>query len=108
MPMKGLPLTETSESIVKRETKQALEQCGFTVLQTASHKRSYNTKGTPDLFVSLGDFLWIGIEMKRPGGRVRPEQQELARGKRVLICDNTADAISAVMAIQEQQRRKRK
>jgi hypothetical protein len=58
-----------------------------------------NTPGAPDVMVTStrwsGD--WVGIEVKRPGGAIRPEQKRLVDAGTVVIVRSVRDALGVVV-----------
>lgn len=81
---------------VSRRYKRC-RQCG-----TVSHHGDGVSRGTPDLLVRAHHwplFLWLGMEVKRPGGQVRPEQRALRdRGAIRVVC-SWEEALRAVQEI---------
>ena len=60
---------------------------------------SNNDAGLPDLFITHPDWPsgeWLGIELKTPTGKVRPEQQRLADLGRVVIVRGVAEGLREV------------
>ncbi len=60
--------------------------------------RGYIKNGTPDIIGILSDGTFLGIEVKKPGGKVRKEQEEflitaLSKGAVSMIVDNEDDVI---------------
>ena len=58
------------------------------------------TRGIPDLLVrhpSWPRYVWVGVEVKTPTGRVRPEQQALADVGAVVV----VRSLNEVMALHE-------
>lgn len=82
----------------------ALRLLGCTVLVTTVRgwrgPRGYGaTPGVPDLLVARdGWFGWLGLEVKRPGGRISPAQAELERRGLIVVVRSVEDAIAAVAA----------
>lgn len=89
---------ETEEKDVVRAVEEALTWDGWFVARTnRGGKATRRLKaGTPDLFATKPPMrCWIGIEVKRPGGRVRERQAELQRQESIIIVDDAADALWA-------------
>ena len=85
-------------------SKQAI----YTVLNRAIRGFSENDTGTPDIFVSHPDWPsgeWLGLELKTPTGKVRPEQQRLADLGRVVIVRGVAEGLRVVRDREEKQAR---
>ena len=89
-----------TEAMVQRAIVEALEAHGCTVLQTNLAKaRVIATKGVPDLIVTHNSwprYAWLGMEIKKPGGKPTPEQAALAARDRIIIVDNVDDAVAAL------------
>jgi hypothetical protein len=107
-------------AIVREEDVQAtimegLELLGYRVLQTTHrvqlascptcHQRfrpggGYGSSpGVPDLIVTRDDwphFAWCGLEVKRPGGPMRPEQKTFYLAGRIAVADSFEAALSAI------------
>ena len=99
-------MSKTTEASIQATLKQALETCGYTVLEIAKGRSSKaaglwtgTTPGAPDMLVSHPDWPtaeWLGLELKTPTGKVRPEQQKLADLGRVVIVRSVADGLREV------------
>lgn len=97
---------KTTEASIQATLKHALETCGYIVLEVAKGRSAKakglwvgHTPGTPDVFVShpawpVGE--WLGLELKTPTGRVRPEQQALADAGRVVIVRSVYEGLDEV------------
>lgn len=101
MPKKTLSDGKPSEYAIQLAICQALRLAGCTVIHTSvmNAKGGYGSaKGVPDLLVHVrGDQFLIGLEVKRPGGRVRPDQKALAEQGAYAIVYSVEDAIKAVL-----------
>jgi hypothetical protein len=99
------------EAGLQRVIVQALRLLGFTVLQTSRHrKRCWRCgtwpaggdgadRGLPDLLIwSPTRGAWIGVELKRTGGRLSPEQAALARRGMIHVARTLEEALLAVGA----------
>lgn len=104
-----------SESTIQTSIVNVLRMLGYTVIEIGRTRRMVpcrrcgastpavgwqgNTPGAPDLMVTTtrwsGD--WVGIEVKRPGGAVRPEQKALADAGHTNICRSIHDALTVVV-----------
>lgn len=100
MPKKTLKDGRQSEYAIQLDICKALRLAGCTVLHTSvmNAKGGYGSaKGVPDLLVHVpGDRFLIGLEVKRPGGRVRSDQKALAEAGAYAIVYGVADAIREV------------
>lgn len=100
MPRKTLKDGRPSEYAIQLDICKALRLAGCTVLHTSvmNTKGGYGSaKGVPDLLVHVpGDRFLIGLEVKRPGGTVRPDQKALADAGAYAIVYGLADAIREV------------
>ncbi len=104
-----------TEAEIHRQIKEVLTRLGYVVLDTSRKPKRCPScgawgrsgagdgvsKGTPDLFVThpawrFCDCAWIGLEVKRPGGRLRPEQAELERQSLVYVVHSVDEALAAV------------
>ncbi|MDB5057246.1 MAG: hypothetical protein JWO59_718 [Chloroflexi bacterium] len=97
-----------SEADIQRGIVDGLRAMGYIVLETERYRRkcscgsyargSHGTPGQPDLFVSHEAWgnQWLGLECKKPGGRIRPEQAELAARGVTVVVRNWEDAVRAV------------
>lgn len=95
-------LTGRSESDVQKATVELLRLAGFDVRHTTAYRQrgpSGVSLGVPDLLVghigAPGSLL--GIEVKKPGGRVRPAQKEWADKGLIVVCDHEDDALEAAV-----------
>ena len=91
-----------TEAMVQQSIVDALEAYGAIVLQTNLAKgRVIADKGVPDLIITHDGWpenAWLGMEIKKPGGKATPEQAALAARKRIVIVDNVDDAIKEFRA----------
>lgn len=103
------------ESTIQTSIVNILTMLGYTVIEIGRTRRMVpckrcgastpaigwqgNTPGAPDLMVTStrwsGD--WVGIEVKRPGGAVRPEQQRLVDAGTVVIVRSVRDALGVIV-----------
>ena len=103
------------ESTIQTSIVNILTMLGYTVIEIGRTRRMVpckrcgastpaigwqgNTPGAPDLMVTStrwsGD--WVGIEVKRPGGTIRPEQQRLVDAGTVVIVRSVRDALGVVV-----------
>lgn len=113
---RGRGLVSISEAELQRQIVEALEVMRFKVLVTTvkirskdpRHHRTGQSKGIPDLIVSKEQWIkgiWLGLEVKSENGRVRPEQQELARLGRIVIVRSLDEAIEAARTADGELRR---
>lgn len=93
------------ESGIQDAAVAVLRLLGYRILVTTTHiKRgtsyaSGQDKGIPDLLVSHDawpEAFWVGVEMKRPGGRLSPAQDELKTAYRIVVAHSVEEAVSAV------------
>lgn len=100
------------ESEVQSLTIELLTLHKYTVLVNTVKLRGrragmHNTgqsKGIPDLSVTKDYWpvgVWVGLEMKRPGGKMRPEQEALFNRGRILVSDDCEDALRQLKPIDE-------
>lgn len=64
-------------------------------------QRQPETKGFPDLLIGLNDGRCLAVEVKRPGGKLRPAQADfvhylLAQGLPVCVAHGWAEALSCL------------
>lgn len=103
------------ESTIQSSIVNILTMLGYTVIEIGRTRRMVpckrcgastpaigwqgNTVGAPDLMVTstrwAGD--WVGIEVKRPGGAIRPEQQRLVDAGTVSIVRSVRDALAVIV-----------
>lgn len=103
------------ESTIQTSIVNILTMLGYTVIEIGRTRRMVpckrcgastpaigwqgNTPGAPDLMVTStrwsGD--WVGIEVKRPGGAIRPEQQRLVDAGTVVIVRSVRDALGVIV-----------
>lgn len=103
------------ESTIQTSIVNILTMLGYTVIEIGRTRRMVpckrcgastpaigwqgNTPGAPDLMVTStrwsGD--WVGIEVKRPGGTIRPEQKRLVDAGTVVIVRSVRDALGVVV-----------
>lgn len=94
-------LNAQAEADVVKAIVAAIRASGGCVLEVGQRKAkgSGSTPGTPDLFAwipPMADGTWVGLEVKRPGGRIRPEQLALAQRGRIRIVDSVEAAMAAL------------
>lgn len=103
------------ESTIQTSIVRILTMMGYTVIEIGRTRRMVpcrrcgastpavgwqgNTPGAPDLMVTstAWDGDWVGIEVKRPGGAVRPEQKALADAGHTSIVRSVRDALGVVL-----------
>lgn len=93
-----------SEIQLQHEIISALRKLGFIVLSTSSAAagrpkrfKDHSSRGIPDLLVSRKEWgHWLGLEVKLPKGRIKPEQKELSDMGLVHIVYSLDDALSVV------------
>jgi hypothetical protein len=103
------------ESTIQTSIVNVLTMYGYTVIEIGRTRRMVkcrrcgastpavgwqgNTPGAPDLMVTCdrwhGD--WVGIEVKRPGGAIRPEQRALAEAGATSIVRSVRDALAVIV-----------
>jgi hypothetical protein len=95
----GEKMIDLSESDIRRIATKTLKHLGFSVDAYSDNRMSRNTKGAADLAVNITDTaLWLHIEVKKPGGKVRPEQSERVKAGKHIICDSVESIIRAVLS----------
>ena len=105
-----------TEAQIQTSIRNVLTTLGYTVVEIGRTRRMVpcrrcgaqtpaigwqgNTPGAPDLMVTTPRWgaLWIGIECKRPGGAIRPEQRKLLDAGSTTIARSVRDALEAIMA----------
>ena len=107
------------ESTIQTSIVNVLTMYGYTVIEIGRTRRMVpckrcgastpaigwqgNTPGAPDLMVTCarwhGD--WVGIEVKRPGGAIRPEQRTLAESGATSIVRSVRDALSVIIEAED-------
>ena len=102
----SLPTTEKS---IQATLKQALETCGYIVGEVAKARSARaagswtgTTPGLPDLFITHPDWhdaMWLGVELKTPTGKLRPEQAQLCSIGRTVVARSVYEAIVAVLDV---------
>ncbi|MBV6417402.1 MAG: hypothetical protein CMLOHMNK_02064 [Steroidobacteraceae bacterium] len=119
LKLKLAPVVETEEGVQSRII-QALGWLGHTVLSTVHRwkrqtcpacgytfwpKGGYGSdKGIGDLLVGVpkkAPRLWLMLDVKRPGGKLSPEQQLLAEAGLLVRVENEQEALAAVQAYEE-------
>lgn len=104
-----------SEDTIQQCIVQGLTAYGYTVLVTSRRlKRCRNcgawpggadgaTRGIPDLLVTRKGWgpRWIGLEVKGPTTRVRPEQKALMESGMIVIVRSWEEAYDAVTTFKE-------
>lgn len=100
MPKKTLKDGRQSEYAIQLDICKALRLAGCTVLHTSvmNAKGGYGSaKGVPDLLVHVpGEKTLIGLEVKRPGGALRPDQRALWDQDVYAIVRSVPDALFEV------------
>lgn len=89
-----------TERTIQREAVRALRRMGYTVCVTSNMRRTANTIGTPDVFCNPAKRVWIGLEFKRPDGKLSEAQTALREA--VFVCRSVQDAIEAVTFAEEE------
>lgn len=103
-----------SEDAIQRCIVQGLEAYGYVVLVTSRRlKRCRNcgawpggadgaTRGIPDLLVTRKGWgpRWIGLEVKGPKTRVRPEQQTLSENGMIVIVRSWEEAYNVIKSME--------
>lgn len=89
-----------TESELQAGIIKAIKAKGYLCLKTSSnYKVKQVTKGIPDLFVSRKGWpagFWLGLEVKLPGGKLKPEQEALLAEGRIKIVREVDDALDAL------------
>lgn len=74
----------TTESDIQKEIVKYFKEAGCKVIKTGQYagksQRTINTNGLPDLCIRHKAWpraLWLLMEVKKPKGNIRPDQQEL-------------------------------
>ena len=106
---------KTTEASIQATLKHALETCGYIVGEVGKARSAKaagcyvgNTNGLPDLFITHQDWPigeWLGLELKTPTGKVRPEQQRLADAGRVVICRGVYEGLQTVRGFEANRER---
>jgi len=86
-----------TESYIKRHAIIYARTVGFTVIDTASHRRGARA-GIPDAFIGhrRSPGRWVAVEFKRPGGRLTAEQQALFDDRMLSIVDTTSGMVDVL------------
>lgn len=92
------------ERDVQQAITDALELAGFTVRHTSAFRQKGSSGvslGVPDLLVFVPGFPWvyIGIEVKRPGGKLSADQTAAVEREEYAMVDNPVDALEFVRAV---------
>lgn len=87
------PEAGQAERTIQREAVKTLRRLGHTCLVTSSRKKSKNTRGTPDVFVSMADGDWRGLEFKSETGKDSEAQFVLIAAGLVFRCRSVDDAL---------------
>ncbi|MCW5936753.1 MAG: VRR-NUC domain-containing protein [Fimbriimonadaceae bacterium] len=95
---------QVQESIV-----EALQLAGFDVKHTSAWRQkgaSGVSKGIPDLLVwhPRCEMMCFGIEVKRPGGCLSPEQREAVEKGRYRVATGPVEALEAALAFSSKTR----
>lgn len=88
-------------STVHRYKRQTCEKCGHNQWAKGGYGA---TKGIGDLLVAVPKArprLWLMLDVKRPGGKLSPEQQLLAEAGLLVRVENEQEALAAVQAYEE-------
>lgn len=110
-----MPTKPALESTIQSSIVRLLGMMGYTVIEIGRTRRMVpcrrcgastpavgwqgNTPGAPDLMVTCAAWAgdWVGIEVKRPGGAIRPEQRALADAGHTSIVRSVRDALGVVL-----------
>jgi len=110
--------TET-ESSIQQSIVNILRMFGYTVIEIGRTRRMVpckrcgahtpaigwqgNTPGAPDIMVTAKTWgtLWLGLEVKRPGGAIRPEQKVLMAEGSIVIVRSIRDSLAAILDVEE-------
>lgn len=82
--MRHKPATSPAptEHQIQKQIVDALRLCGLDVYETTAYRQKGSSgidKGIPDLLVSVPDLpIYIGVEVKRPGGKFSSSEQREA------------------------------
>lgn len=97
--MKPAKLAYVLESTVREEIYKSFDAIGVKYWATSDRRPAHGTKGLPDIIVSLGRGLLLGLEVKRPkGGRLSDEQSEQEERGQVVTVRSAEEAILAWQA----------
>ncbi len=106
-------LTPT-EAEIQSQIVEGLTLIGYLVLVTSrryrpcprcgviDHRGDGASRGLPDLLVRHPRWpalTWVGLEVKKPGGRVSPEQQALAQAGAIAVVRSLEDAVAVLRAL---------
>jgi hypothetical protein len=104
-----------TEDDIQKQITTGLRLLGYLVLVTSVRVRRCphcgrpgagkygTTPGVPDLLTRgprWPRYLWAGLEVKRPGGRVRPEQKALAEAGAVAIVTSLDEALAVLQWVE--------
>jgi hypothetical protein len=65
---------QPTEKEIKKSIRRFLDMCG--IFNWPQWQGQFSVKGVPDIIGILPSGVILGIEVKRPGGKVRPDQVE--------------------------------
>ncbi len=99
--MKVLPAKALSEHEIQEMTVQMVRLCGLTVLETTAYRQKGSSGvdlGVPDLLVSVPGTpaLWVGIEMKKPGGQLSRAQFALSSARQIIVCHSPEEVLRSL------------
>lgn len=91
-----------AERQVQRDAVALLRKRGYLVHVTSDHRKSHHTKGLPDIIVSVGRGLWVGLEAKSATGKLSEEQEVLMRDGNIHVFRSPAEALASVQYCERQ------
>lgn len=99
--MKTLTRKPPSEHEIQEITVQMVRLCGLTVLETTAYRQKGSSGvdlGVPDLLVSVpgSPALWVGIEMKKPGGVLSNAQYALSAAGQIVVCHSPEEVLRSL------------
>jgi hypothetical protein len=101
----GAYAATATEKQIQQSIVEGLRLMGYVVLETGQRRSDLagNTIGLPDVFCTRpewrtrnGTGFWIALEMKKPGGRVRPAQAALVAAGVSAIVRNLDEALEVL------------
>lgn len=120
LPIKGNYTMPTPEAQLQTLVRNTLAVLGYTVIETGKARRKVkcprcsawhyptgwqgNTPGCPDLYVHAQHWsapVAVGIELKAQKGKVRTEQECMAKQNMTVICRDLESVISTLMRYEE-------
>lgn len=90
-----------SEHEIQQMAVEVVRLAGLTVLETTAYRQkgaSGVDLGIPDLLVSVpgSPALWIGIEMKKPGGTLSNAQFGLSAAGQIVVCHSPLEVLRSI------------